>query len=145
MIKNPSVYLWALMCRDNIPLIWGRRKVLLKPEEKISVDFSDRLRVLTLEKQFPCVWSHLANEGKRSPLVAIITKAMGMIPGAGDYVFCWATGSGFIELKYDKNKQTERQKYFEKWCNENGVKYALCYSADSAIETLKGWGLIVSI
>lgn len=135
-------FLISLMTRDKIPYTWGKRFVILKPEEKMSVELADKLRELTLQRQMRCVFTHLANEGKRSLLVALITKAMGMIPGAADFLFCWANGSAFIELKVGRNKQSNSQKNFQLWCQENGVLYALCYSADDAILTLKGWGLI---
>lgn len=139
MVPN---FLLSLMIRDKVPHVWGKRYVLLKPEEKMSVELADKLRELTLQKKLGCLWCHIPNEGKRSSLVAIITKAMGMIPGVGDFLFCWGSGSAFIELKAGKNKQSAHQKCFQEWCEDNDVPYALCYSAEEALEMLTGWGLI---
>jgi hypothetical protein len=130
------------MSRDKIPYIWGKKFVILKPEEKMSVEFADKLRELTLQKQLRCLWCHIPNEGKRSLLTALIIKASGMIPGVGDFLFCWGGGSAFIELKAGKNKQSIHQKNFELWCKENDVDYALCYSVEAAIGVLHDWGLI---
>lgn len=140
-MKAPA-FLVSLMLRDKVPYSWGKRRVTLKPEEQMSVELADNLRELTLQRKMHCVFTHIANEGKRSLLVALITKAMGMIPGVGDFLFCWATGSAFIELKAGKNKQSENQKNFELWCQENDVKYAVCYSVEESILTLQRWGLI---
>lgn len=139
---NVPAFLTSLMVRDKIPYSWGRRRVLLKPEEKMSVEFADKLRELTLQKRLGCLWCHIPNEGKRSALVAIITKAMGMIPGVGDFLFCWGDGSAFVELKHGKNKQSVHQRNFELWCGENNVRYAVCYNIDEAIAILGGWGLV---
>lgn len=136
------LYLISLMQRTAVPMVWGRRRVILKAEEQMSVELADKLRELTLQKKLACVWCHLPNEGKRGLLTAIIVKAMGMIPGAADFLFCWGEGSAFIELKAGKNKQSDHQKNFQAWCEDNDVPYALCYSAEEAISKLKQWGLI---
>lgn len=135
-------FLIQLMCRIKIPAVWGRKHVVLEPEQKISVDLADALRELTLRRKIRAVWLHIPNEGKRSQLVAMILKAMGLIPGAPDFLFCWGEGSAFIELKAGRNKQSDSQKHFELWCISSDVKYEVCYSADAALTKLKSWGII---
>ena len=140
MIPNPIV---RLMMRAKIPMVWGKKFVNLGLEEKLSIDFADRLRELTLQKRLRCTFVHLPNEGKRSRLVAIILKAMGMIPGAGDYALSWKDGSGYIELKIKPNKQTDNQKDFEYWCHYNGVGYLVAYNIEDAMKIVSSWGLII--
>lgn len=130
--------LTMLMSRSKIP--W---KCKLEPEQKECVDFADILRMATLNNKLKAVWCHVPNEGKRHPFVAIILKAMGMLPGALDYWFIWETGGGLIEFKIGKNKPTDHQQYFMTWCDVHKVPKAVCYSKEAGVEVLKSWGVLV--
>lgn len=138
---SPAEYaLMRLMSRDKIP--W---KCKLKSEELMAVELADALRRATLDGKLHAVWCHVPNEGKRHPFVAIIMKAMGMLPGSLDYWFIWENGGGLIELKSGKNKPSEFQEYFITWCEQRRVNKAVCYSVDSALEVLRGWGVLKTV
>lgn len=144
---NPPPFLLRLMLRDKIPMKWGKKLVELKPEEKVSVDTADKLRIHSLDGSYKGIWIHVPNEGKRSILVAIILKAMGLIPGANDFIFIWpANGfldAGIIELKSDdKKKLTPNQIDFQEWALSAKIKTAKHSTADGVINQLKEWGAI---
>lgn len=129
-----------LMSRSKIPMFWGKRLITLGEEEKLCIEFADQLRAFTIERRLKGIWTHLANEGKRGILVAMIAKAMGMISGATDYVFLWEDGCGVIEFKTKKGRLSPNQVNFKAWCEMYNVRYALCRSVDEGLETLRGWG-----
>ncbi len=137
-MKPIKPYLLSLMQCASLP-----NMVRLGAEDRICIEFATRLRHLALEGRLKCTFTHLANEGKRSLIVARILRALGMITGAPDYVICWENGSGFIEMKAGKGVQTPAQKWFEAWCSDNKVAYRLCYSADEAIAEMEDWGVII--
>lgn len=126
-----------LMSRGKIPMHWK-----VDPEQRICIEFADRMRGLVLSGRYRGVFCHLANEGKRHQLTALVMKAMGMITGAPDYVFMWKGGNGLIEFKAGRGKQTESQAYFQMWAESESVAYALCRSSDEALDTLRAWGAI---
>lgn len=126
-----------LMLRSKLPSF-----VKLKPEEQLCVSFADQLRYLTLEGRLNAIWAHCPSEGKRSITTALIMRAMGMHVGIGDYFFCWKNGSGFMEFKAGKGKQTDGQKRFQEWCESEGVKYVVVRSAEDGIATLMLWGCL---
>ena len=127
----------ALMSRGK--LRWGWK---LEPEQKLSILFADELRKLTVSGAYKGIWCHAPNEGKRSQIVGLILKAMGLIPGSPDYWFIWQNGRGCNELKVRGNRQTDQQKNFQIWCEHNGISYAVCYSVEQGLATLTEWGAI---
>lgn len=133
--------LHALLSRPKIPMKWGSRDVELKPEQKECVDFFDALRTAKIEKRLKGIPLHIANEGKRNELVAIILKAMGMLSGATDYIFF---GGGLpthvLEMKAGKGQLTDNQLHFKAWCEAEGIAHAVCYSAEEGLTQLKVWG-----
>ena len=84
----------SLMRRDKLPM-----HMKIGDEERLSIEFADLMRVETLEGRYKGIWGHIPNEGKRHPLVAMLVKAMGLIPGSTDYYFIWNGGGMVIELK----------------------------------------------
>lgn len=137
-----NMFLIALMQRVAVPWKMGKRVVTIGPEERICIDFADELRFKTLQGDFRAVWLHIPNEAKRHPITALILKAMGIMTGAPDYVFCWKGGCGFIEFKSGKGKQTEWQKYFQSWCEYAGIPYVVCRSVADGTATLREWGVM---
>lgn len=132
-------------------------------EQWLSIGLADRLRELTLSGHLRAVWTHIPNEGKRHPIVGAIQKRMGCIAGSPDFVFLWDSDSrpscGFIELKtpeqYGTSQKTGKrvktrsqgqqspcQGYFQSWCQDQRVAYALCRTVDEALEVLKSWGML---
>jgi hypothetical protein len=132
-----------LMSRKNIPYNVGRRIITLGTEESMCVEFADLLRINTINGSLRAVWTHVPNEGKRGWLVALIMRAMGMIPGCPDYIFLWQTGSGVIEFKAPKGKIQPNQKDFKEWCDNAGIRHAYCYNLDAAVEVLRAWNVLV--
>lgn len=131
-----------LMSRPKIPWKWGARLVVLKPEEALCVEIADKLRTLTQNGALCCVWFHVPNEGKRSKLIGIIMKAMGMLSGVSDFAFMGAWGNGVIEIKVPGNPLTKNQKYFFYWCGLWQVKKKTCHSWEEVEATLKEWGAL---
>lgn len=134
----------VLMHRDKIPWRWGNKPVILKPEQKLSVEVADMMRAHIREKRYRGVWFSVPNEGVRTPLTAIILRAMGMIPGATDHVFMGMWGHGGIELKPEGKTLEEDQRRFKRWCEREGIPHALCRSKASVEEKLKEWGALCS-
>lgn len=71
-------------------------------------------------------------------------KKIGVRAGVPDLTFLLPPNgrAAFIELKVGKKKQTDSQVTFEKLARGDGALYAVCYSLDEVIGTLKGWGVL---
>lgn len=125
------------------------RNVVLGPEERISIEFADRCRANVLEGRLRATWWHTGNElagHRKSRLAAIryaIAEAMGLIPGAPDFVFLWGGGCLVIEVKAGRNGQSDRQTDFQTWCTTNGVQYYLARSADDGEAILRAAGILL--
>lgn len=132
---TPQMAIANLMMRDKIPAHWR-----VQPEERICIEFADTMRRYVLTGLYSGLWMHLANEGKRHPVTAIVMKAMGMLTGAPDYVFMWEGGNAVIEFKVGKTKQTPFQEFFQIWADDSKVTYALCRTADQAVDLLRELG-----
>ncbi|RKI94317.1 VRR-NUC domain-containing protein [Parablautia intestinalis] len=83
---------------------------------------------------------HIPNGGKRDIKEAARFKAMGVKPGVPD--LCLPVPmNGFaglyIEMKYDKNKPTEKQKEWIRALKEQGYKVIICYSSIDATQELE--------
>ncbi len=131
-----DISLPTLMSR---PRIEGMPKLRLSREQCLTVCVADRLREHTIKRKLRCVWMHIPNEGKRSQYDGAVTKAMGRIPGAPDFIFL---GFGVIELKTDDGKQREAQEMFEWWCGEEKIEYVICRSVEEVENQLRVWGAL---
>ncbi|EHK57744.1 hypothetical protein [Allomesorhizobium alhagi] len=118
----------------------------LGPEDRICIEFANRLRAWTLEGRPVAVWSHIGNEigggTKNANIRYAIAKALGMITGASDYVFLWPGGSAALEAKAPKGVQTAGQTDFEAWCTARGVPYRIMRSADEGEAILREMGVL---
>lgn len=84
---------------------------------------------------------HPANGGYRDAIEAAKFKRMGVVAGVADLVCLLPEGKvGFIELKFGKNGTSVYQDDFARFCKSFGYSYALCRTADEALDTLKSWG-----
>lgn len=128
-------FLLQLMRRDKIPGICR-----LEPEQRESIKLADEMRVRTLDGTYRGVWIHVPNEGKRHRLVAVIMKAMGLLPGATDYIFDWRDNVLYAELKIKPNKQSDNQKNFQQWVERTGREYLLAYSHEEVLQKLANMG-----
>ncbi len=118
----------------------------IEPEQRLAIEFADKLRVAARDGKLNCVFCHVANEGKRHRIVASILIAMGLIPGAPDYWFIWKDGGGLIELKRPDRKLPMlegNQAHFRVWAESLGAKYALHNSLEDALATLREWGVLL--
>jgi len=89
-----------------------------------------------------CVYTAVPNGGSRSLIEASNLKRQGVIAGAGDFVFTWDLGSGWIELKTEKGMLNPNQLAFQASCQRLGVKYEVARSLDECIKVLKGWKVL---
>lgn len=135
--SNLKLKLYKLL---SLPRWRGR----LGPEAAVQQEFVQHLIYWTLTGRLKCVWGSIANEnGSNSqPVFGALLRTLGKIKGAPDMIFMWKDGSGCIEFKAGKNKQTPEQKVYQEWCNESGVNYVVAYSAAEAIEHLSSWGVL---
>lgn len=144
--KRPSImletYLDRLMSRKKIPVYAGKKPIILKPEEIICIEFADELRRLTISNRLNCCWMHVTNEGKRGWLTAMISRAMGLIPGCPDYVFLWNGGCGVIEFKTLKGVISPSQKDYKEWCDAQGIAHAYCRSVEHGLDMLVRWRVL---
>lgn len=138
-MSTPS-YLVTLMTRPRL----GRVK--LGPEDIESIDFANRLRAWTLEGRLKAVWWHTASEvgggAKNAAIRYVVAKALGLIPGAPDFVFLAPAGGFCLEMKAKSGSMSESQKDFQAWCAHAGIPYAVCKGADAAEAQLRAWGLL---
>lgn len=95
-------------------------------------------------REYPALkWlHHIPNGGKRNTAEAARFKAQGVKAGVSDLFLPAAHGGYFglyIEMKYGKNKPTEKQEEFIADMLNAGYKATVAYSADEAIETLRAY------
>lgn len=139
-VLDPAVT--TLMSRSSINWKWK-----VQPEQRLSIEFADELRKATSQGRLKAVWCHVANESKRSIVVGLILKAMGMIPGACDFWFIGANNGCLIELKRpDENLPKDfkdNQKLFSIWAEANGVPVYLHNTVSGALESLREEGLLI--
>jgi len=136
---QPPKHLYRLMA---IP----RLSVLLKAENRLSYDVANMMRAATLDGTYRGVWTHPANEGKRSRLIGALLKAIGLIPGSPDFWFVWPGGGGLIELKVPPIRPSSlspSQRDFKDWCAMLGVNHAVCTTPDEVWQQLVSWGAVV--
>jgi len=75
----------------------------------------------------------IPNGGYRSPIEAAIMKGEGVLAGVADLFFSFPSSGyhGFyIELKYEKGKQTPSQKDFQSAVTQVGYRYEVVNSLD---------------
>lgn len=130
---------------ERSKLAWGWT---IEPEQRICIEFADRMRIHVIQGTYYGIWGHCPNEGLRSKIVAAILRAMGMISGCADYSFMWvnlyngAQGRGVMECKVPGGQIQETQKLYKAMCDRFGISHAYFHSADEGEEILRGWGAI---
>lgn len=85
---------------------------------------------------------HSPNGGKRNAREAARFKAMGTKAGFPDIALFYPTKEYhalFIELKTDKGRQTESQKWWQQWAENHGYKYAVVRSFEEFKEEIKSY------
>lgn len=112
----------------------------LKPETALSIDVADTFRRHIRTGAFKGVFTKIPNEGVRTAFLGGLLKAMGMITGAGDFIFTWEKGSCWIELKQPGKKLEQEQRLFKIWCEDSNVPYVTCSSAQEVENAIKALG-----
>lgn len=82
---------------------------------------------------------HVPNEGKRSKIAGSILKMQGLKAGVPDLCLPVARGvyhGLYIELKYGKNKLTDRQKQWLTSLSDQGYFAVACWGGDQAFQTI---------
>src|SRR5262245_24904909 len=110
---------------------------LERPEQVTVVDWAHWHK-----RKYPALEMLYAvpNGGHRNPRVAAKLKAEGVRRGVPDLCLAAALRRYhglYIEMKYGDNKQTREQVEFARRLRNGGYCFALCYSADAAIDTLR--------
>lgn len=85
---------------------------------------------------------HIPNGGKRNAAEAARFKAMGVKAGVPDLFLPVPRGgyAGFyIEMKYGKNKQTDKQIVWMHALRQQGYKVTVCYSGAEATHELESY------
>lgn len=83
---------------------------------------------------------HVPNGGSRNQLEAVNLKRQGVKAGVPDLnlpIALHGFHGLYIEMKFGKNKTTEKQKWWLEQLQKQGYKTAVCYGADEAIDTIK--------
>lgn len=91
------------------------------------------------------LYTHVANESYGvGPIAGRRRKLMGVKAGVYDFIIFESNienvPGAIIEMKTDKNKLTDSQKWFRDAMVQRGWLAATCYSADEAISVLEKWG-----
>ncbi len=85
---------------------------------------------------------HIPNGGKRDAKEAARFKAMGVKAGVPDLclpVPMRGFAGLYIEMKYGKNKTTEKQRAWIRALKEQGYKVAVCYGGEEATRELESY------
>jgi hypothetical protein len=129
----------------------------MKPEAQLSCAVREAVDLYRLRERCICFKIHndmMPTFKSRVPAAAYIKKLkdQGCVVGVPDWIFIWEPQIGlyklsshmvgFIELKIEKNKQSEGQKDFEQWCKRIGPCYRIAHRVDEVINIWKTWKLI---
>lgn len=116
------------------------------PEDRLAIEVANSLRAWSIEGKLLATWTHIPHEvgggGITAKVRMALAKAMGLIKGSGDYVFVWAAGGGWIELKTDTGSLNPLQKDFRDWCAAREVRWARARSVEEFTATLVEWGAL---
>lgn len=93
-------------------------------------------------REYAKLLHHSPNGGKRNATEAAKFKAMGVRAGFPDLILCIARHGYhglFIELKTDKGRQTENQKYYQCVLEEQGYRYIVVRSLEEFINVINDY------
>jgi hypothetical protein len=88
-------------------------------------------------------FTHIASGELRDKVTAARLKRMGVRKGWPDFVLLSPTGHAyFLELKRRGEHLSESQIEFANWCVAHGYPLYVCDDFNSAVATLKDWGVV---
>lgn len=125
------------------------------PEDRLSVEIHDFMRLALEDGRFRGVWFKVPNEsGAPESWLAKVRswkkRSMGMVPGVTDFIIMWDAAPlledrGVIEIKRPGRLDgalSDDQRDFRDWCQWTGIPWACVNRLDTFIATLEGWGAL---
>ncbi len=95
--------------------------------------------------QYP-QWSHalfaVPNGGRRDATTGAKLKAEGALAGVSDLILLKSNadyGALLIEMKTQKGRQSEQQKWWEELITQDCYKYVVCRSVDDFVREVEGY------
>ena len=85
---------------------------------------------------------HIPNGGSRNQMEAANLKRQGVKAGAPDLCLPVARNGKhglYVEMKWQKNKTTEKQDWWLEQLRQQGYETAVCWSAEEAMDTIAGY------
>jgi len=88
------------------------------------------------QKQRDCLW--MVNNESRSAYEMAKNKKMGLTPGVSDLMYLTPNGKLVcIELKWDKNRQSKRQKAWQKSVEKHNAEYHVVKDVQDFINIIR--------
>ena len=85
---------------------------------------------------------HIPNGGKRDAKTATILKRQGVKAGVPDLCLPVARNGKhglYVEMKWGKNKTTDKQDWWLEQVRQQGYETAVCWTAEEAMDTIAGY------
>ena len=79
------------------------------------------------------------NGGSRNALEAANLKREGALAGVSDLIVIAERAVLFVEMKYGKNRQSEKQKQFQQAVERLGHTYVVCYGLQDFMLIIERW------
>lgn len=128
------------------------RGKLRGPEDEFAIQCGSQLRAWAIEGRlratFTCIPHEVGAVSRKSPAFKVAQAryakelAKGLIAGSGDYVFVWAGGGGWIEIKSPTGSLSPDQRLFRAWCVSRGAPFAVARNIAELQSILIGWGVL---
>ena len=132
---------------------YGRKSMSpdkLRGEDRLTAEIVIFLKEKNLSGELKAGWFHVANECDHSSKTNLHytlakRKAKGLISGVPDFVFFWEDGKcGFIEIKYNDGRLSEKQKdFYYYWLEPFGQRFVVARSLEEVKEALEDWGVLL--
>lgn len=140
-MKGAPVWLVRLMMYRGLS-----PSLRIKPEEHLSITYTNELRGLALEGRLSAVFCHVPNElagYSSSTARSAITRAMGLISGTADYLFLADGRCLAQEAKIGRGSLSPNQSDFRLWCEACNVPYRVFRSVDEGLQQLRDVGMLL--